>query len=405
MLFCGGAQGSKSMFLILAVTVAATFLKSPDFLLQALKRREIVLLLWLYGGLTLSNLLSEYNILKAQYYANEILKLAVFCALLFSLLDSWEKVFNYQTSLLVAGSLLALWGIDQYFHGNIRLEGLGGQSFGDSNAAAALFVLFLPLGLNTVVSSNTKYKKIFGSISTLVFSSAVVLTRSRAGLLGLFATISACLLRSKKKKKILLILALALAFCAPFITNEYKSRFQNITDPDRRDFSASSRLVLWQVGLRIFADNPLLGTGLLSFPHEKLRYMDKFDTLDPAMRESIFRTREPLVTHNTFVQVLSDGGIVSALSYYLLIFGCFFSNSRFRKTASNEPELQNSVSLLSNIEAGIIGYCCCCFFIDAFSSVFLPIQITIGAIIRNQSASHLPQFETVPHALQFQKSS
>jgi O-antigen ligase len=190
------------------------------------------------------------------------------------------------------------------------------------------------------------------------------------------------ILRTKEKKRIIVTLLLITAISAPFITERYVSRLATMKSTESLDVSATMRLILWQAGLKIFRDNLIFGTGFLSFPFEKMRYEGEFYDLDPDYRESIFRRQDPRVTHNTYIQVLSDSGLFAAVPFYLLIIGTFLSNRRVRKMVPRNNESKDMLDLLSAIESGVIGFCVCLFFINGIGFVFLPVQIVVCSIIR-----------------------
>lgn len=383
MLFWGGSAGAKSLIIIICITILGAIFNSPNFSIKAIMRRELLLILWLYIALIVSIVLSQYEVPMAYYYANEIIKLFVLCLLLTVLLDNYEKVIRYENALLLCIVLLGIWGIDQHFRGNVRLEGLGGRAWGDSNGVAAMFVLFFPLAFHKLFYSEDTKIKLIGFVSTVIIILLIIFTQSRGGLLGLIACSSVLILRSKYKMKIMIIAAFMAVIILPFISQDYTSRMSTMQSEETLDFSAKSRLILWQAGLKVFGDNPIFGTGFLSYPIAKMQYEDEFFHLDPDVRSGVFRTYRPKVTHNTYIQVLSEGGLFAAIPYFLLVFGTFQKNRTVRKEYPLTGKNKDMFILLSNVEAGIIGFCVCIIFIDSITAVFLPVQIIISYIIRD----------------------
>ena len=108
----------------------------------------------------------------------------------------------------------------------------------------------------------------------------------------------------------------------------------------------------------------------------------EFYDLDPDFKESVFRKRNPRVTHNTYIQILSDSGLFAAVPYYLLIIGAFLSNRRVRKMVPRNNENKDILDLLSAIESGVIGFCVCLTFLNGITFVLLPVQIVVCSIIR-----------------------
>lgn len=383
MLFWGGSLGARSLIIVIGATLLGTIFNSPNFSIKAIMRRELLLILWLYIALIVSIVLSQYEVPKAYYYANEIIKLFVLCSLLTILLDNYEKVIRYENALLLCIVLLGIWGIEQHFRGNVRLEGLGGQAWGDSNGVAAMFVLFFPLAFHKLFHSEDTKIKFIGFVSTVIIILLIIFTQSRGGLLGLIACSSVLILRSKYKMKIMIIAAFMAVIIFPFISQDYTSRMSTMESEETLDFSAKSRLILWQAGLKVFRDNPIFGTGFMSYPIAKMQYEDEFFDLDPDFRSGVFRTYNPKVAHNTYIQILSDGGLFAFIPYFLLIFGTFQKNRTVRKEYSLTGKNKNMLMMLLNIEAGIIGFCVCSIFMNSITAVFLPVQIVISLIIRD----------------------
>ena len=286
--------------------------------------------------------------------------------------------------MLTCFVFLAIWGIEQNYLGNYRLEQLGGY---DSNGIAAIFVLFLPLALMLSAISRSKFRKILAAISAVLLILATIFTESRGGMLGLVAGFTGIVLFSKKKAKLILLTMLLITFTIPFISHDFVKRMETMRSEETLGGSAKSRLYLWQLGLLIFRDNPITGTGLLSYPLEKFKYKDQFSYLDPDFFSEIFREKDPKVTHNTYIKFLSDCGLLAALPYFLLILGTFVSNRKLRKELGSQPneerDKEDLLNFLTAIECGILGNCISIFFIDANFDIFIYVQITICSIIRN----------------------
>lgn len=383
MLFWGGESPLRPMILVIGATIFGTVLKLRREQAKRFMQRELLLLVWFYVAIMASIAQSQYGSPDAERYAEEIFKLNIISFVLVALLDDQQRVISYQNVLLVFVVLLGIWGIEQSYRGNVRLEGLGGRAFGDSNGVAAVFVLFFPVALSKVIEPDgTGKRKVAGAISGFVTVLLIIFTKSRGGLLGLTAATAMMIARSKKKAKFAVIILLIAAIALPFMSEEYLERMSTMKSEETMDASGLSRLILWKAALKIFVDNPLFGTGLLSYPVAKMKYEGEFEYLDRGFKDWVFRADSPKVTHNTYLQVLSDTGLFGAVPYYLLIVGTFVSNFRTRRANPVKAQGSRTMNLLSAIESGILGYCVCIMFIDAVFTIFLPIQIVVSAIIR-----------------------
>jgi O-antigen ligase len=83
----------------------------------------------------------------------------------------------------------------------------------------------------------------------------------------------------------------------------------------------SGRTDLWEVGLRIFADNPLLGVGTGNYLLAGPRYLVRPGHLPRA--DIILAT--PRVAHNTYLHVLAELGVIGLTLFVLLVALCLMT--------------------------------------------------------------------------------
>jgi len=386
MLFWGGHIGSLSLKIIIGATMAATMIKLSEIDIKKLLSRELILLLWLFAGLKLSILFSDYYIERADYYAFEIFKLLVLCVFITLAVNKVKDALMLQRGILVAVTLLGIWGIEQALRGNTRLEGLGGSSFGDSNSVAALFVLYFPLAFVHFVESRETRTKLMYGLSSMVIVLLIMFTKSRGGFLALVASVCYCVYQAPSKKTYMTWVMIGLLCALPFAGEQYMKRINTLKVSSVEDMEGSgrSRLYLWSAGLHVFMDNPFLGTGFMTYPLAKMKYEHKYYHLDAKFREWVFRKESPKVTHNTYIQMMSDTGIVGVFPYLWLIFGVFVSNRRlYRGISAKEDEDKGALRMLRAMEAGIAGFCVSIIFIDSITFIFFPIQIVASACLRD----------------------
>ncbi len=384
MFFWGGNTGARSLIFLFGVTLASVFFNYHKLPVKSFLSRETILLLWLYVAVLVSILLSQYNVNRAYYYANELGKLFLFCSIMVLTIDSKKKIIRYEMVMLSCFAFLGVWGIDQHFRGNARLEGLGGHAYPDTNGVAAAYVLFFPVALNYALNGKSKLEKGGGAAAALIMLILIIFTQSRGGFLGL--TIATCMIvvKSNKKFKILVYSISLFLLALPFISSQYIARLKTITPQEGQplESSANSRLYLWQAGMMVFADNPIFGAGFMAYPEAKMKYKSRFSRMDPEFRDYVFRETNKKVTHNTYIQLLSECGILGFVPFYLLVFGSLWQNFKIRNQVRGHPVDMELLHLLSAIEAGIWGYCVSIFFINNLTMVFMPWQLIICAVIR-----------------------
>jgi O-antigen ligase len=151
---------------------------------------------------------------------------------------------------------------------------------------------------------------LWGFIATYLLAN--FLTFSRGGLLALFAVLG--LMGWKQKSFIIRALMIAaLAGCLA-LAGMYWGRsegFRNIS----RDTTVNQRIATIKAGILMFAANPLLGVGpgdsLVAYP----LYVPK---------EAHCGCQTQLVIHNSFIQVLSELGILGFIPFMLFLGVSFF---------------------------------------------------------------------------------
>jgi probable O-glycosylation ligase (exosortase A-associated) len=375
MLFWGGTQGSK-VYIVLGITTLIFVLMKSDEYPLSLKGTSVYLL-FLYIALLLSILFSKYDTTVSWLYINEFLVLCVIAVLLQSVIKNNEDVMKMVQVILYAFAFLASWGILQYFQGNYRLEGLGGNSYMDSNGLAAIFVLFSPVALSCFFAANGFISRLRWFCVFLLMVVFIICTSSRGGAIGAVIALSVFSLFSSHKKQIIALSFVFFLVASPFLTQSYMERMRTISSVEQYDYSGLSRIYLWKVGLQIFLDNPILGTGFLTFPQAKQEYRFYYENIEEELRNYVFRKGK--VGHNTYVQVLSEAGILGFLPYSFMIITILFKLKLFI-SRENKKKGGHSHPLAVGFFAGAVGFSVCIFAIDALVDVLFPVLLTLSLI-------------------------
>ena len=378
MLFWGSTTGNIIFKISLAATLVGYFRLKPNPV-PLTRYREFWLLLWVWLASVLSLLFTSYALEpKAWYYSNELFKLWILGCLILGLVHHKDQIIKLQYLMLGCISFMSLWGIDQKMRGNERLEGLGGGAYGDSNGVAAVGVLFFAISFNKFLTETRKKPKIIWLISSILIAGMIISTESRGGFLGLVVSLVYLYFRTRKKKALIVVCVLAIFAASPFLAKKYTARLRTITtEAEERDMSAGSRLVLWQAGLLMFADHPVLGVGLLNFAKAKVPYKKYLaGKVEPALLDYSFRGYK--VGHGTyFTQLMAEGGLMLTVPYLWLIGGFLAGAVRATKEKIRDKDMALR-DLLAGMEAGVVGHCFSILFINALFMYFLPIQLLVG---------------------------
>jgi O-antigen ligase len=207
--------------------------------------------------------------------------------------------------MLVGGLFPAVGTLKNYLTGNLeegRATWVG--IFGNPNEVAYSLVILLPLAAYLAASAGWFARLALLGMVTL-YVPAIFVTFSRGGLVGLGAVIG---LYAWRHRNIwvygLLVIAIA---GGTVLAGRYWSRGEDFSQLDG-DVSLQQRVATSQAGLEMFVDRPLSGVGL-----------GCSIVAWPLYAPKGLYTRGALVTHNTFVQVLSETGILGGLPFLLLI--------------------------------------------------------------------------------------
>ena len=136
-------------------------------------------------------------------------------------------------------------------------------------------------------------------------------------------------------------------------------RFQGIETNDNgniKDESAASRLVIIQSQWQMFMDNPLLGYGnrstlLLSPNYIPREYREVHADADGVHRRA---------SHNFFMAVLVDHGLIGGGLYFMVIFLClkrlFFLKSIKKQQLSHNTDIHDYSILLTGLTLGLLAF-------------------------------------------------
>jgi O-antigen ligase len=176
---------------------------------------------------------------------------------------------------------------------------------------------------------------------SLVYVAAIFVTFSRGGAIGLIGVLA--LYAWRKKSVWLHGLMVLLVFGGLILAGRNWTRNENFSNLNG-DLSFQQRFATSEAGLAMFADHPLLGVGLGCS-------MIAWPLYAP---EDLY-TRTALVTHNTFIQPLSETGILGFIPFILFIgFGIYYA----RKLALASPG--TSVNYLgAGLEIALWGFVVC----------------------------------------------
>lgn len=292
----------------------------------------------------------------------------VLVAIVFTAVRRSDHLIWTAAAFATGASLAALYGF-----ANPDSAGRLAGAAGDPNVLAASLVAGLVLAAAlAAISRPASPARAAALTAAFVCGAGILLSVSRGGLVALVVVlISGVLLVGRRRLLAAAVAALLLIAAAGYFTvlasPEARERVTSIEE------GGTGRTDIWQVGWRMAQANPTLGVGAGNFQGSAVRYV-----LEPgSLRRTDLLIDKPRVAHNTYLQVLSELGIVG-LALLLLIIG-FSLSCTARAVRAFERAGDMRLGLLARaILVATLGLLVAGFFISANYSNQLWLMLALG---------------------------
>ncbi len=155
-------------------------------------------------------------------------------------------------------------------------------------------------------------------ILIFIVLAALYFTYTRSGIYALAPALLALifLMKGQGKRELLLIVIIMAAAFFLYIQVQNNRYAQGFSEEE----SAAGRLVLWQAGIKIALDHPILGIGEGRFQEMSLAYSSDITTGAAEVAGGVLGTQEP---HNDFMRVWISFGTFALLAYLFIFYGIF----------------------------------------------------------------------------------
>ena len=262
--------------------------------------------------------------------------------------------------IMVAGAVMsAAYGILFRDETEGRLSGAG------LNANALGLLLIFGAVLATFLACTRLLRpgtRLLAAIAALFCSYAMLVTLSRGALVGAAAALLAAVLfagpgrRARVAAFAVIVAGSAILYFVAFAPAAARERVTNPGD-------GSGRVEIWDVGWRMVKANPVAGVGVGNFNTSAVNYL-----LQPGViRRSEVIVDDQKVTHNVYLQILSETGAIGLALYVGILgfcLGCALAAARrFERDGQREMGL-----LARGVLIALIGVLSASFF---SSQVFL----------------------------------
>lgn len=302
---------------------------------------------------------------------NPLLSYTSFLVLFFITATVVDSIPRLRSTMLVAiGSMAfaSLYVIREWqkFH-NLFPGFRPGWVVGDPNYFALSVVLCMPFAFYMFWEESHLPIRLFSLGCLLLMLTALTLSGSRGGFLGLVAASLFLIWRSRRRVRNLVLLT---ALAVPLFLVAPASPLLRLLHPAYQDVSAEdSRLELWRAGLRMIAQHPMTGIGLGNYKGVVTHYEADDKNLEK-------------IAHNTYIELAAETGLPGLCAFLIILFCAFRNLERARHLASEHHA--HFLELASqSIAAGLIGSLVAIFFLSAETQKLLWLMVLLSPCLRS----------------------
>jgi O-antigen ligase len=353
---------------IMILLMVKSFLRNEidQSITEAIETRYLICLFLLAG---ISTLFSVYKRLSLQFFIDTLLPTGCFYLFIATSLRSIDTIRR----IVWAYALLTIMlGFPSFFAATgLRWATLG--STYDANDTALFMLVSIPI-LVEFMSVNRGLKRILLGIAALSAVAAIVQSESRGGLLGLAAVLLILLYRTKKLnyfRKTVIVLALALAYL--FLTPQaYRERIATIGNEDYNTTDAFGRKQIWQRGLTLMLQNPILGVGPACFQVAN----------GTVYADQVGGVAWKATAHNSFLLVGVEMGFTGGILYSLMLISGIWHARKLQSFGAANPLVLRHLWLGRALEASIVGFIVGSFFLSFCYQPLLYFILALGVAHR-----------------------
>ena len=254
----------------------------------------------------------------------------------------------------------------------------------DVNDLALILNMTIPIAIYyALVEKHPGVQRAFWA-TAILFAVCALMTRSRGGFLTLGIVTFALMLRVRGLSwKVRIIPPVVLVVGFFFLPEDVSERLSTLftASEDYNVTDEEGRIQIWTRAWGYMWDHPLLGVGANNFPIAER-------TLSEAARVGL--SVRGFVTHNSFLQVGTESGVVGGLLFILMIFFAWQRLAslakRFRRASAEEA--REFVLLCQLLKISLLAYCVGGFFLSMGYSPYLMSLVAVIAGLELAAPRH-----------------
>ncbi len=295
---------------VLVVAAAALFI----LFLERGRSRRMFRFMWPEGALLIAFVgvcfISSFSAFWPGYAFGKTLELAkivMIYVLIENVVTTPSRMRRVLMTMVIGGLFPAIGTIQHYIFHIVR-DGRAAWIgvWGNPNEDAYGLVVLIPIAASLAIKSRWPLRIGLAAIIA-TYLLAIFFTYSRGGLLGVVAVLGL----AGWKQRVPLVRAMMIVGLGALLifAAMYWNRGQGFQDI-KQDTTVNQRIATFKAGLAMFEDHPLFGIGpgcsMFAYPFY-------------VPREAQCGCEQQLVVHNTFIQVLSETGILGFLPLMFLL--------------------------------------------------------------------------------------
>jgi hypothetical protein len=300
----------------------------------------------------------------------DLITLVIVISIAYKLIDDVTKL-DYVIMGYIYGAAYISFYIFQTGRGNTgRVEGIGTVDAPDANGIASVLGPSLVLCLYYFWQSDKLIKKVIFAFAGIFVANALILINSRGAFLGVMASLvyfmyymyTSPIQRPYQKLTIILIMLVGLGGAIRLADESFLTRIQSIvtTKVDKESESGATRTVFWKSAWEMTKDYPF-GTGANGFQYYAPYYIPENVHTGNSRNRAV---------HSTWFEVLSEVGYLGFFFFCMMLFSCFRTSSKCKKSLKNNNEIDHYFRILA-LEAALICFIVTMTFLNRFKAEIL----------------------------------
>ncbi|KPK77600.1 MAG: hypothetical protein AMJ89_02125 [candidate division Zixibacteria bacterium SM23_73] len=260
-------------------------------------------------------------------------------------------------------------------------RGVGAGStafFANASDFGVAMCVVLPLALYLIKSVRPKILKTVAFVIFAFFALSILTCGSRGAAVALLVMALAYWIKSPKKILTGLSIAIFIFGLWSLSSQPWKERLFSAFRYER-DTTTSIRLNLWQSGVDMTLEHPLMGVGMNNFPFQ---YANKYS---PQERKVFW------APHNIFIQASSELGVGGLLCLILCLFYIFKANRKIRHISQDAESAQEKyvrenewiLNFSHALDLSLIGYVISGLFLTVLYYPHLYILMAMSVSLKN----------------------